>query len=500
MRDLLRNNERRHLEMLELLFDKNDWITVSELSKQLDSSVRIINYDLNKFRTSADDFVIETSHKGIRLVLNNDKSLKSIYKHILKESVSFNLLEFLLINETMSVTNLAEHLYISESSLYRQIGHINKATQKYDFKIATNPCRVIGNEKSIRNFYTHYMYERYTRIEWPYEHQKIINNVELDLLLKTLIKLTNFPVDFALYGLFKLVSFVNFVRLKNKHYLNSTDINSNFLDIIPQYKGYDTTIKKINKNYNRLLNINFINQTFAPFVNRGFSLSYGTLQNKIATDEKLAKEFKFLDQLIDELAAENDLELENKEEILLDVLNAAYLRSYDPRYGYILYNRNYYFNAIIEEHFNDFYKQLHGGIKNFLAVSNMPTTQIDINYLIYILFSRWKHIIPSLRKKHQKIKILVISNRHYSHSSMIKEFIEYEFSKQLIIDTYIDLYLSKDILEELDYDIIIANFDLPKLSSKNCLNIENIPTFKDIKKIQNEIEHVIERRQKPQAD
>lgn len=86
--------------------------------------------------------------------------------------------------------------------------------------------------------------------------------------------------------------------------------------------------------------------------------------------------------------------------------------------------------------------------------------------------------------------MLIISNRHPSHSKMIKEFIDYEFSDHLTIDIFDDLYLSETILEELDYNFIVANFPLPPLKSKNCICIENIPTYQDLTKITSEIDEI----------
>ena len=88
------------------------------------------------------------------------------------------------------------------------------------------------------------------------------------------------------------------------------------------------------------------------------------------------------------------------------------------------------------------------------------------------------------------IKVLVISNRHTSHSMMIKEFIDYELSDHLTVDIFDALYLSETILEELDYHFIVANFPLPSLKSKNSICIENIPSFQDLTKIRNEMDEI----------
>ena len=62
------------------------------------------------------------------------------------------------------------------------------------------------------------------------------------------------------------------------------------------------------------------------------------------------------------------------------------------------------------------------------------------------------------------------------------------------IDIYKELYLSKTMLEASEYEIFVANFPLPKLQDKCSIYIENIPTTKDIQKIQIEIDKMIRKR------
>lgn len=186
--------------------------------------------------------------------------------------------------------------------------------------------------------------------------------------------------------------------------------------------------------------------------------------------------------------------LTNKEEVIFGVQNAAYFEGYDPRSGYILYNRNVHFSKAIQKDFPAFYQALVEGIKQYRTLVGLPQTNEGIHYLVYILFTYWNKLSLELRKKFEKIKILVISNRHVAHSNLLKDFLEYEFNSHLTIDIYDDIFLTDTILEELEYDFIVANFPLPELNSKNSICIENIPTFQDIVQIQEEIDNILIKR------
>lgn len=50
MRELLKSNERRRTDLIELLLNSNEWITLQSIAKELDCSTRILKEDVNFFR------------------------------------------------------------------------------------------------------------------------------------------------------------------------------------------------------------------------------------------------------------------------------------------------------------------------------------------------------------------------------------------------------------------------------------------------------------------
>lgn len=488
---LLRYNERRRLHMAEILIDKDDWMSLDDLSKELNSSSRILKYDFLHFQEAFDDFTIETSHYGVRLVFRQNTGLKTLYKNVLDQSASFTLVETIFLYEGYTAYELADMFFISPSTLYRLIEHINEVAEEYGFQIKTNPCRIVGDEEKIRHYFIQYFYEKYTQLDWPY---KTANDDALDNLLYFFIEFMKSPTDFAHYNIFKLLSVVNLVRYKNGHFVNTKKLNINFSDIIPDLNKHAESFKYFEDTLKMKVNNEFINQVFTPFVQEGYSVSYNRLMKKTKSNKEILHKVNYLSQLLDTLSKENDLPLPNKGEVIFGVQNATYFEPYDPRLGYVLYNRNQHFVEVIKKEFPTFYKQLYQEIIEYRKFVGLPINEKGINYLFYVLFTYWDKLFLELRKKFKKVKILIISNRHTSHSSMIKDFLEYEFNNHLTIDIYEDTLVTRTILEELDYDFIVANFPLPPLETKNSLCIENIPTFCDITNIQEEINDVLLKR------
>lgn len=490
MKNLLRKSERRRLKMAEVLFDKNDWMTVAELSKIIGSSVRIIKYDLNIFKDSYDDFTIQTSKKGVRIHFHKDKSPRTLYTNILSQSIPFQLLETIFLNENYSTFELADLLFISPSTLYRMIEHINETAEPYDIRVETHPCRVIGNEEKIRHFYSQFFYEKYTFLDWShYGDSEMIDN-----FLHFFIIYTKIDIDFASYGIFKVIATINYIRFKNNHFIKVNPSKINFDEIISDMSMHTEPFEYFEKIMGVEVNHHLITQIFQPFVEIGFSLNYERLLEKMEKYDQVATEVHYLNQFFDELSTNHHLPLPNKEEMILGMQNAVHLETSDPRNGHILYDRNKLFALDIQKNFPNFYRDLCEGLKKYRKICSLPNTEDGLNYLIYVAYSNWEGLTLNLQKKHDNIKVLIISNRHKAHSYMLKDFIEYEFSADLEIDVYQDVFLSEAVLEDLEYDFIVVNFPMPPLKTKNVICIENIPGVQDHSKIQQEIDEIKEKR------
>lgn len=491
MKDILRENESRRLKVIELLFHANDWMALAELSRLTNNSPRILKYDFVYFKDTFEDFTIETSHKGVRIVFHHNRSLKTLYKNVLEHSPPFQLLETIFFEEHYTVFGLAEKLFVSPSTVYRMIEHINKVSLKYDFKIITNPCKIVGSEQEIRYFFNSYFFEKYTRLDWPYEHSK---HIGLDDFLQFLIDLRQNTTDFAYYNLFKLSTIVNLTRYKNGHILKLKGTRSNRYKYMPDFTNHTEAIAKFEKSLRIEFTDEFIQQVFYLYTNGNFYLNYDDLTEKMTTNKKLRDQVVYLENFLESLERNHQVPLINQKEIILRFINSTSTEAFDPRSGFVLYNRNKHFADVIHDSFPQFYEQLYDGIIGFRKLAGLPLTDNQIHFTIYLIIASWEKILPALRRSLEKINILVISNRHTSHSNLIKDFIEYEFSEQLVIDIFNRPFLTESSINNKAYDFIISNFPLPTTESVYWICIENIPTFNDISKIQQAINHVIKHR------
>lgn len=488
MINLLNSSERRRLQMVEILSQKEDWMTLSTLGQKLSCSVRVLKEDISYFRKHHKNFKIKTSTQGVRLIFDQTQGLKSLYQKLLNDSTAYQLLEIIFFHEDKSIAELSAELFVSPSTLYRMVERVNDAVMDYGFEINTNPSHVTGDEKSIRYFYYAYFTEKYSYLDWPF---KTINEEALDKLLNFFVEFTKIPADFAFYNIFKTVASVNLIRYKNNHFVETKDITINFDEIIPNLGAFTDTFHSLEEALETKINTDFINQVFTPYIQDGFSLNAERLLEKAENNKNLNEQMTFLDDILTDISTKNTVPIENKERVIFALQNAGHLEELEPQSGYVLYNRNQYFVTAIQKNFPNFYKHLYTGMKKYRKFINRPVTENGINFFIYTAFIFWENLVPELRKKFEDIRVVIISDRHVSHAHMLKDFIAHEFTEQVVIDIYTSIKLDKEILEDLDYDFVVTNFPIPKLETKPTVYIKNVPNFNDLVKLQQVIDDVI---------
>lgn len=490
MFNFLNKSEKRRLDLVGILAYKNEWVSLGNLAKQLNCSDRVLKDDISYLKSHFSDFTIQTSTQGVKLYFEYDKGLKSFYQEVLSQSMPYQLLEIIFFNETLSLTELSERLFTSSSTLYRMIDKINQhmSNIEFDFQIQTNPCRIIGDEKGIRYYYYQYFFEKYSRIEWPFE---TIPEKPFNELLMFFIDFTQMKTESAHFNIYKLTSAVNFVRFKNRHFIDMTDSRINFDEIMPNPEALADDIQFLENTLNIQFNNQFIHQLFSPYVQEGFSLNVERLFEKAKNDPKKKNELTFLSQTLDELSKTHNIALPNKEHVIWSLDNTAHLEYQEPQSGYILYNRNKLFAEAMTEEFPKFYNQLYKAMKSYRELIGKPIIEDGINFYVNTIFIQWEDLVKELRRKAGKVNVLVLSDRHTSHAQMLKDFITYEFNEQLDVSIYSEIELHKSILNKQNHDFIVTNSPLISNLNKPVVYIETVPTNQDIHKIQTTLEQVL---------
>lgn len=490
--NLLSKAEKRRLDFLEILSYADHEITYTELSRLLNASVRVLKEDVLYFRKNFTSFSILQSEHAVEIRYKQNEGIKSVFQFFLEHSSAYQVLEGAFIYEGKSIDELEELLYISRSTIYRLIKKINLSTSKYDFKIQTNPIAIIGNEKNIRKFFYTYFYEKCSFKALPFF---VKEEKTLDKFLKFHLQLTQLKDDFAYFEKFKTITAVNLARFQKNHHVETDHIELNFASAIPDLTPYADLFEEFEVVFQISYDDFAIKQIFTHYVDKEFSLTYEHLMHRAKQDEDIASEITKIREVLERVSKENNIPIPNIEKTISAFRNIIHLDYLEPDPGYILYNRDQCFIDELEENYPDFYRSLSSAIQELRAFYEKPPTQEGTNFYVYTVFTYWKGLVAELRRKTPKIRVMVISDRHFTHARMIKEFIDFEFSEQSDVEIYSSMELNYQILEELEHELIVTNFLIPEIEGKKTVYIKNLPTPRDLAELQNKMDKIIEERQ-----
>ena len=476
MRDLLSKKSHRQLELLELLFEHKRWFHRSELAELLNCTERAVKDDLSHVRSAFPDLIFHSSTNGIRIINTDDSDIEMVYHHFFKHSTHFSILEFIFFNEGCDTDSICKEFYISSSSLYRIISHINKIIKKqYRFEISLNPVRIIGNEIDIRYFFAQYFSEKYYFLEWPFEDFSV---EPLCKLLALVYKETAFPVNFATQRMLKLLLVTNLYRIKFSHFLEveKNSFNNELLESFMQAEGIEDIVASFDSEYHISLNKEVIGQLFVSYFQKMFFIDEEVFLSYAKTDSYVKKSYRLLGELVDQVSREYNLQIDNKDNLIWHLHNTAHLHRQELSTEFILFDQKGNTIKNFQNIFPRFVSEVKEGIEHYLEGLDMDCNSMKVNHLSYTFITHSKHLVLNLLQNQPKLKVLVMSNFDQYHAKSVAETLSYYCSNNFELEVWTELELSKESLEESPYDIIISNFIIPPIENKRLIYSNNVNT------------------------
>lgn len=476
MRDLLSKKSHRQLELLELLFENKRWFHISELAELLHCTERSVKDDLSQVRSSFPDLLFHSSTNGIRIINTDDSDIEMVYHHFFKHSTHFSILEFIFFNEGCDTDSICKEFYISSSSLYRIIRHINKIIKKqYRFEISLNPVRITGNEIDIRYFFAQYFSEKYYFLEWPFEDFSV---EPLCKLLALVYKETAFPVNFATQRMLKLLLVTNLYRIKFGHFMEveKDSFNNQLLEFLMQEDEMEDIIKKFEIEYNISLTKEVIGQLFVSYFQKMFFIDEKVFLKSTMTDSYVKKSYHLLGELVDQVSREYNIKVDNKDNLIWHLHNTAHLHRQELSTEFILFDQKGNTIKNFQNIFPRFVSKVKEGMEHYLEALDMDCNSMKVNHLTYTFITHSKHLVLNLLQNQPKLKVLVMSNFDQYHAKSVAETLSYYCSNNFELEVWTELELSKESLEESPYDIIISNFIIPPIENKRLIYSNNVNT------------------------
>ncbi|CAD5899519.1 conserved hypothetical protein [Carnobacterium maltaromaticum] len=476
MRELLTTHSLRQLELLEYLYD-NEWLTLGNICNTLNYSEKAIRTDIQNLNEHSEYLTIETSLKyGISLALPTNCSRTIIYSYILSESVEFNLLESIFFNENFSINKLADHLFVSVSSLRRTIKKMNKLLLKYNFQISSSPFKLIGNEAAIRNFMIHFIFEKYSDSNYPFSKFQLS---ALEHIFYFVEKKATFSLNYPDIDKLKIWTMVAITRIKNGNSLSKkTTSQSVYFDEVLRNQLFTKTFELI---FKIKLDADTLNQMFSIFLNERYAENSSQLKEIIQNNSKqkdLHDKFKLL---LTNLSSDLTIEIPNFDHVLLHLFNENNMLYGDT---HVLFNKHKHFIFSSYSQNKFFYNYF---LSNYQKVfSNKAHSENHIYHLCYCVLIHWKHLSVCLEKKIEPVTIGLFFNSDEEHMFFISDYIQDRFRGKCNL-AIIDQRSISDLKKHAsNYDIILTNIDnieLNKASNTFLYCCELLPNLDDLSTI-----------------
>ena len=235
---------KRTLSMFEVLYKASGEVSVKHLEEQLNISRKTVISTLNYGKTLLPDTItLVVSEDSALLYSESSEPIDVAIIEIAKTTTSFRILKHAFYDEDLKIHELADEVFLSESSLRIRISHMNTILSSYDIRLTYYDVKLVGDEANIRLFYYTYFSEFQelfnSVLEEGFDYCTSIYNDILKMTLENGTKLLNYSYLHITRWLFVTINRMEVGKI--------IELNNNFVEQMKKRNSY----KEFNKIYIR---------------------------------------------------------------------------------------------------------------------------------------------------------------------------------------------------------------------------------------------------------
>lgn len=491
-------NRNRHIEILRILINNEEYSSAHSIAKQLHVSVRTIYNDLESSdfkRLLHGASLDKKTNAGIRLngskqqiervLFEFEDNQKNTFSHGNFDDVHELLLLLLLQATPLSIDDLASLLYKSKNSIVAILNQAEGYVTRKDCQLTRKPnygVKLCGDERKLRKLFVGLIQEQIkqedakttTVLETIFDPNYVKVIFESIQLSEQLMNTRYTDHDFQLL-LIKLC-----VIAKRVHIGLSSELPHSFDNTMQEY--YIAAIVKMRIEENLGITLNRQDQC---------EIAESILSTRKTENQQSIKQpfdEKVIDNFIAKISSHLDISLQESDELKVNLIN--HLRPAIRR----IKNGTLSENPLLE-HIR--YKFTHIYIAVMITIDEIESQEniyFDANEIGFICL----HIVAAINRKSKKkvIRTLLVSNEGLTIKEYIKSSIEKLFTEISIVKI-IDNE-SKDNLD--DYDLIL-NSTQNHLLGEKIINIKSMIEENDLAEIRHwlyyrEIEKAMDKKDK----
>lgn len=457
MWNLISTKERSKMNMLEMFYATNEPITIEMLSKQTKASTRSVKNYLKELREMMEEIggEFQSSSEGVNFKIPMNIGIDYFQKQLFKHSSGFMLLEKIFFDETLTNQQLINRLFISQSTLNRLADSINTALNPYGLKLETSPYKVTGEEYLIRNFYTTYFVEAYSANEWPFEN---LSKEYIDEILPSAADYYQSTSKIMSYPHFRFRFAVDLVRNLQGY---SVEFPSSEHDSLSTLSDKLTTEIE-----HKIEDLTFID----PLEKKSYidalvvcqlNISKPILNQRLLQDESLKKQLEEVKEMIDFLTEHFELVIEDQTNLIIEIdktllFFSQNIKNCQPKRFILFSPRDYFLVDHYQQKYTTFYELARQNMVLLCKNRGFYPTEDTLNYLIYILISKWSGLTKQLFSRYNTIIVKVYSHLNLRHAQNIAESLISDLPKSLEVSVLDEPIVNEEVLSKLDFDILVT--------------------------------------------
>ena len=471
---LLSETEQNLLVLLEELIKHHDWIELPVLAEKLNCSIEELQEHLFKLEQLFPNLLLQSRNKGIQLQFDFQNTLDPRIA-IFKQSETYSFLNCLFFKEGQSLEQMYQELMISCERVQEIIHRLNtKLPQHYGISIQLSPLFMEGTEEDIRAFYLDYFSQSYDFLDWPFPS---ISEESLTHLIQLFLDAQQVSPNLSSLRQIKYTLAINLERFSKSHLIeNPTPLLTSHYSSLMQIPQFEENIKKLAKKLYFEPTKETLEQLFLTPV-KSSQIVTNPSSGALGDINHIQKSYRLLSQILEELAKEFHLQIENREELIWllhytaqsDFFHLLSNQSLDRQKSQILGNYQAEFPKLFEVSQYKF--------QSYLTEMGLENHSIKLQELIYIFSVQGQRILVQLLQKLPKIRVLVISHLGIHHAQNLIDTLTHYGNNLYLFDSWEEPTISFSVLNQIPHDIVIATFPVsncpkPIICSRNLSTAE----------------------------
>lgn len=474
MNILLSKTEQDLLFLLEELTKHHDWIELPVLAERLNFSIEELQEHVFKLEQLFPNLLIQSTKEVIQLQFDFQNTLDPRIA-IFKQSETYSFLNRLFFKEEDSLDQMCQELVMSYERGQEIIQHLNtKLPPHYGISIQPSPLVMDGTEEDIRAFYLDYFSQSYDFLDWPFPS---ISEESLTHLIQLFLDAQQVSPNLSSLRQIKYILAINLERFSKSHLIeNPTPLLTSHYSSLMQIPQFEQDIKKLAKKLHFEPRKKTLEQLFSNPI-KSPKITDNANSGALSDIHHIQKSYHLLSQILEELAKEFHLQIENREELIWllhytaqsDFFHLLSDQSFNKQKSQILSNYQVEFPKLFEVSQHKF--------QSYLTEMGLESHSIKLQELVYTFSIQGQRILVQLLQKLPKIRVLVISHLDSHHAQNLIDTLTHYGNNLYLFDSWEESTISFSILNQIPHDIVITTFPVsncpkPIICSRNLSTSE----------------------------